>query len=313
MAVVVDRASLLVDQIISSLRPLRNTLIAIGVFYSLKNVAHLAYSGFRAISRNKLPMFFWYPRRIWSKNYRKYGLVILNTDIINQDRIVDLWNRASFRVIVDGAANNWFNLVKERNDIIKPIPDLLTGDFDSIQPNIKDYYENQTGCNVIVTCDQNYTDFTKSLQQISVNIRGITEIGEIYAFVEYGGRLDHVMGLFQTLFQATLINSLPNILLISSYTTDWLLLPGTHTICLENDNKSSNQDLNSSTGISKSRYCGIIPLGQPCTRIETTGLRWNLSRNQKLAFGKLISTSNECKDETIKIDIDTPVIWTMEN
>ena len=109
------------------------------------------------------------------------------------------------------------------------------------------------------------------------------------------------MGLFETLFQASLMTGLPNVLLISSYTTDWLLLPGTHTISFDNDDKSSHQT--TSPNISRLKHCGIIPLGQPCTRIETTGLRWNLERNQTLAFGKLISTSNECSDETIIIDI----------
>lgn len=43
MAVAVDRANLLADQIIRSFRPLRDALIAIGLFYSVKNVIKLAY------------------------------------------------------------------------------------------------------------------------------------------------------------------------------------------------------------------------------------------------------------------------------
>ena len=43
MAVAVDRANLLIDQIIRSFRPARDTLIAIGLFYSVKHVLKLAY------------------------------------------------------------------------------------------------------------------------------------------------------------------------------------------------------------------------------------------------------------------------------
>ena len=76
--------------------------------------------------------FTWLPRRIWSHSDLNYVLVILNSDISNQDRLIKLWNRASFRVLVDGGANNWLALSQNRKrDIIDPIPNLVTGDFDS--------------------------------------------------------------------------------------------------------------------------------------------------------------------------------------
>ena len=43
MAVAVDRANLLTDQIIRSFRPLRDVLLAIGLFYSIKNAIKFAY------------------------------------------------------------------------------------------------------------------------------------------------------------------------------------------------------------------------------------------------------------------------------
>lgn len=309
MAVVVDRASLFVDQIIKSFRPVGNTLMAIGAFYCAKKLIQISYTGFRFLTQNKPANFTWYPTRIWSSNHTNYCLIILNNEIINQERVVDLWNRASFRVLVDGAANSWFDLFRERKDISNPIPDLVTGDFDSIQPNVKDFYEKQMQCNVIETKDQDYTDFTKSLQQISQNMHSV-DITEIYAFVEYGGRLDHVMGLFETLFHATKINKLPNVFLISSYTTDWLLQPGLHVINLLN---SGDKEILCNDKRIKPRHCGIIPIGEPCTRIETSGLKWNLEVNQTLAFGKLVSTSNECCSDPVIINNKTPVIWTMEN
>ena len=50
MAVAVDRANLLIDQIIRSFRPLRDVLLAIGLFYSIKNALKFAYKLNRAVT-----------------------------------------------------------------------------------------------------------------------------------------------------------------------------------------------------------------------------------------------------------------------
>ena len=157
---------------------------------------------------------------------------------------------------------------------------------------------------------QDSTDFTKALQQVPLRIPNIKDIEEIYTFVEYGGRLDHIFSFFETLFEARNIDNLPPVFIISSFTTDWLLQPGTHHINFHEKAISINTK---STYYSKRRHCGIIPLGNPCTKVNTTGLKWNLCDKQTLAFGTLISTSNEYIDNIATIEVDTPVIWTMEN
>ena len=43
MAVAVDRANLLADQIIRSFKPLKDALIAIGILYSMKSVIKIGY------------------------------------------------------------------------------------------------------------------------------------------------------------------------------------------------------------------------------------------------------------------------------
>ena len=149
--------------------------------------------------------------------------------------MIKLWNKASFRILVDGAANNWFKLVQDREqDIIDPAPNLVTWDFDSICPKIRKYYETDvSNCKVICTPDQKFTDFTKALQEIAKEIHNLKDIKMVYAFAEYGGRLDHLFGLFETLFHARNIQNLPAVHLVSSNSTDWLLQPGIHTINLQ--------------------------------------------------------------------------------
>ena len=48
MAVAVDRANLLVDQIMRSFRPLRDALLAVGLYYSVKNVLMTCYQIIKA-------------------------------------------------------------------------------------------------------------------------------------------------------------------------------------------------------------------------------------------------------------------------
>lgn len=315
MAVAVDRGSLLIDQVIKSLRPARDVLLAIGLYYSVKNVIKLACQGFKLIINqlNQPPSFHWHPKKIWSRTHSKYAVVVLHTDIHDPDRLIDLWNRANFRILVDGAANTWFQLIKDRNeDIVDPIPNLVTGDFDSINSDVINYYASQEPiCKVITTPDQDFTDFTKALQELSKCISSNTEIEEIYAYAEYDGRLDHIFGLFETLYQAKNIPSLPPVFLVSSGTTDWLLQPGIHFISLQE--KEPRNVKSNLLNDEKSYRCGIIPLGEPCKQIHTSGLKWNIVKSQILAFGTLISTSNTFSDDIVTIRVGTPVIWTMKN
>jgi thiamine pyrophosphokinase len=72
------------------------------------------------------------------------------------------------------------------------------------------------------------------------------------------------------------------------------LRPGKHQIRLNKKFEKNN--------------CGIIPIGQICNSITTTGLKYNL-KNSSLSFGNLISSSNEFIDEICELETSDPVLW----
>jgi thiamine pyrophosphokinase len=106
------------------------------------------------------------------------ALIILNTPIMNNDPMNDegtltgalkiLWQKTSYRVCADGGANRLFDATVTNNSssdetISKYLPDLITGDLDSLLPHVREYYE-KNGVPIVRVEDQDYHDLDVSFE-----------------------------------------------------------------------------------------------------------------------------------------------------
>ncbi|CAH0553109.1 unnamed protein product [Brassicogethes aeneus] len=233
-----------------------------------------------------------------------YGIIVLNTPIdfnFNSQFIIKMWNNAKVRVTVDGGAKRWLNWLEanryELNDVL--IPDLLTGDLDSLHTEVLEMFR-KSKTKVVETPDQNKTDFTKSLEQLDIYCKQENiKIDTVFVLADTCGRLDQIMANLNTMYKANSILEDVAVFQIASNSLSWVLHKGEHRILIPEELRSNHE------------WCALLPIGMPC-QVTSTGLKWNLE-NGTLQFNGLVSSSNTYDDlsPVVTVQTDNPLVWSM--
>jgi thiamine pyrophosphokinase len=110
-----------------------------------------------------------------------------------------------------------------------------------------------------------------------------------------GGRVDQEMSNLNVMYKR--LHSKVRFVMISPWNAMYFLPPNEqHTI-------TRNEKWEKQT-------CALVPLGQQCEQIETTGLKWDMNfKKMELRFGDMVSTSNEFIDKQVTVRASHPLLW----
>lgn len=224
-----------------------------------------------------------------SKASSKQALIVLNQKLPDAHLFERIWAQCDVRVCADGGANRLFDYFSDDSQRQKYIPNVVTGDFDSLRTEVKEYYA-AAGSKIIFDPDQYATDFMKS-------VKAINEIGDGFTFIampSVGGRVDHNFHAIHMLFQ--LHSQGKQLFLVSDESITFLLDEGDNQI-------ATPQRMLGKT-------CGIIPIVGP-GEITTTGLEWDVT-NWHTSFGTQMSTSNHLVSDDVTVHCSTAMLFTVE-
>jgi thiamine pyrophosphokinase len=245
-------------------------------------------------------------------NDTQTALVILNTPIRQPPSplFATLWSKSHYRVCADGGANRLYHSTAASDSLARNtyIPHLITGDLDSLQPLVGDYYQS-AGCSVVRDPDQDCNDLDKALMAVSKHKNSKSGngsgIGRVLVYGAFGGRFDQEMGCIQALYKWS--HKFNHCMWLYDDLTVCWLLPADRM----NHIQLPRFDSTILNSLGEGPTCGLIPVGGAVDSVTTTGFKWDLHQDAT-AFGGLVSTSNRVMAETVTVTSSHPLVFTAE-
>lgn len=164
----------------------------------------------------------------------------------------------------------------------KIFPDVLLGDFDSIDENILKYYET-SGCTIKrYKAEKNFTDTEAAVEEA---IRLNPE--EIYFLGSTGTRIDHTLANLGLLYRC--------------------YLKGIDSHIVDDNNNISIYGSNFTFDEAKGQIFSLQAFGSMVKNLSIKGAKYGLI-NYDLFFGDPRTVSNECIDTPVKITFDSGIL-----
>lgn len=253
------------------------------------------------------------------------AFIILNQPILLPN-FKELWDNYELKVCGDGGANRLYNLFTNDEERSKHLPHYIVGDFDSLKPEIRQWYESR-GVEVIPQTTQFATDLNKCLDLVEVyyshkdngkELRsedvdpydGIMQLHndlkvhnsiQVVLFGAIDGRFDHTIHSITLLFKLSQSN--PNLRLYYLSPTDLIFLVPKGVNFIEYKDLKAIHGSNS----------GLLPLGGPI-KLTTKGFKWDVTdwdssiKGDVSSSNRLVSTNGaliETNDDfIINIELD---------
>lgn len=228
-----------------------------------------------------------------------------------------LWKQSDHRICADGGANR---LHKYNPSLI---PNLIRGDLDSLQLDVRSYYE-QHGVRIERDPCQDTNDLDKALQSTLKNHNDdddskADQESTILIYGAFGGRFDQEMASIQALYkwgpkfnwQIYLYSDETCAFLLPANLSCRIQLPFYDTTNTHEGETTTSATTTTSL-IGEGPTCGLIPLGACCESIVTDGFKWDLDGTVSMEFGGLVSTSNRLMKPTAFVRASHPVVFTAE-
>lgn len=228
----------------------------------------------------------------------KRALVILNSPIRSPPSPLfqRLWDSSSFRVCADGGANRLYRANPEL------LPNLIIGDLDSLTSEVRTHFESME---VVIEKDpgQDNNDLDKALTALKAD-----DYASVVIYGAFGGRFDQEMASIQALFMWSA--HFKHKLVLFDDNTSAILLPAGVKNEIRVPRFGHGPDYGG--GLGEGPTCGLIPVGNRCDSVVTTGFKWNLDGTVPLEFGGLVSSSNHVSEEVATVVTSHPLVFTAE-
>jgi thiamine pyrophosphokinase len=255
----------------------------------------------------------------------RHVCILLNSPSMQAevDSLIHLWDSFDFTICADGGANRLYDglksLEKVQNGLnsdsalcSKYVPTYIKGDLDSLRSDVEAFYRT-TDSIIIKDNNQDTNDLQKCLELAKLSLdKDENEDGNksntnalnaiIVVFGAFGGRFDQQIASLHALYEYSEI--FDRMVLLGDGNCATLLIPDKNNI-----EETLTHTISLMSGI-EGPGCSLLPVGNKCDNVTTTGLKWNLE-NQTVALGELISSSNCVANDTSLVTVQTtqPLLW----
>lgn len=264
------------------------------------------------------------------------ALLILNQKIMVTGVFEKLWRNYFLHVCADGGANRLYEYFDNDEDRSRHIPNYIVGDLDSVREDVLRFYI-QKGVAIIRQTSQYATDFTKSLQLISLHFfsssfhkvtrssgidtnYGIEDCHGIHTLYHserkiwvdrdvdllvlnaIDGRFDQTIHSITQLYATARTDAYYRLCYLT--TTDLIMLVPTGGALIKYSKKFKEECI---------KNCGLLPVGKPSVIRATRGLKWDVENwPTSIISGKVSSSNRFVGDTCCFFDVEDPMVLNIE-